>query len=161
MSKTLLEFILFKLYSAILLCELKNFQRSNEQSYEAIPYISDALEKQNPQHIENLFKFIELTNSMIVLRNEKEDPTYDINEYGRMAKDTYNSLKTVNVPLALKVGLNLFDVYFKKGEIQNCLDICKNMKYLLKQQMFILLQKTFFFNSFTNYCCEIFVIFLF
>lgn len=136
MSKTLLEFILFKIYSAILLCEIKNFGRSNEQAYEAIPYITDALQRRNPPEVQRLYQFIELVNSLIVLRNEKEDPAFDINEYISLANTTYNNLKPVHVPLALKVGFNIFEAYLKKGEIENCLGICKDMKYLLKTQMF-------------------------
>lgn len=136
MSKTLLEFILFKVYSAILLCEIKNFTRSNEQAYEAIPYITDALQRRNPPEIQNLFRFVELVNSMIVLRNEKEDEGHDLNEYCSLANSTYNQMKSVNIPLALRVGFNIFEVYFQKEEISNCLDIIKNMKYILKQQMF-------------------------
>ena len=101
LTKTLMEYILFKIYSAILLCELKNYERSNEQSYAVIPYITDALERNSDPKMKNFYKFCELTNSMIVLKNEKQDPNHDIQEYLTLAISTFNQLKDLNIPLDL------------------------------------------------------------
>ncbi|MCQ2815978.1 MAG: tetratricopeptide repeat protein [archaeon] len=137
MTKNLEEFILFKLYSAVLLYEYKDYSKSNEVCYETIPYVTDALERSNKtQSSNNLYKYIELNIRMIMLMNEKEDPKHDLIEYGAMAAELYSTLVKINIPTAIKVGFNLFDIYLKKGEINNCLEICQNMKTIINTELF-------------------------
>ena len=137
MSKDLIDFILFKHYSAILLYEYKEYASSNGQCYEVIPYITDALENTgNDERTMNLIKYVQLNINLLMLMNEKEDPNHDLGECGRLASEIFTTISPSNTSVALKVGFSLFDVYLAKGEINNCLDIYKKMKFILNKELF-------------------------
>ena len=85
----------------------------------------------------NLIKYIEIRNSILGLRKAKNDPlSVGNNEYCAQSTIVFQDLKTQNKILSIKIGMNIYEIYNKNYQYNNCLDLMKELQGLLKEEMF-------------------------
>ena len=135
-KKNFEHYILFYYYKSVLYYFLKNYKECEKANMDITNFIANY--KADPKAIFNkeLLEYIELKNSIISLKNKKQYPSFEINEYIANSDMVFQTLLQKNKILAIKIGMNIFELYIKKNQFHQCLDLLKTLQQLLKDEMY-------------------------
>ena len=124
--------VLYKYYKGLLLLFLKDFNQSHLEVNEINSILKHIINSNNNE----LMKYIKARTILLNLEISRQAPSFNINEYCALASILYNTLKKEYKLLAVKTGITIFNVYQKKFQMQNCINILTEMLSLIKEEMY-------------------------
>lgn len=135
-KKNFEHYILFYYYKSVVYFLLKDYKEYEKVNTDLMNFIANY--KANPQAPFNreLLGYIELKNSILSLKSKKQCPSFEINECIANSDMVFQSLIQKNKILAIKIGMNIYELYIKKNQFHQCLNLLKTLQQLLKDEMY-------------------------
>ena len=125
------NFILYKYFRGYLKFRLGEYDNANKEYFEII---NEIFENNDSNYI---VKYIKLKNNLLkvnLYRVSKKTISTD-REYWQFLKDLFDEVKKTNKILALKLGFDLYSVYFEGKNYNECIPLLVEMKQLLKKEL--------------------------
>lgn len=129
--KTIGNFLLYKYYRGILKLQLGDLVEANTEYLETIMSLNDDV-KRRTHYIE----FISLKNDLFKVKLSEFQKEDDLPQQGLFLSELSDKVKKDNKILAIKLGLGLYDNYYKQFKFNKCFEILAEMRDLLKKGLY-------------------------
>ena len=131
--KSRTNFLLFKLYRGCLKLNLGDIESANLEYLEIVTGYTDEIVMKNKES--KYTKFIQLKNDLFNVRITKVTQGDDIRQTRIFLKELYERTKNENQFLSIQIGFELYDIFLKENNYDECTNILLNMRAILKKRL--------------------------